>query len=128
MVAYLSDEWIAALHDAATSSEALRAASIGRHLVVEQVVTDGDGAARWHVVLDDGSVSVVPGAADAPTVRFTTDRSTAAGISRGEQSAQRAFLRGDLQVGGDTGALVAHAELLGSLDDAFAEVRRTTDW
>ena len=96
--------------------------------MVEQVVTDGDATVIWHVLLNDGDVSVVPGAADDPTVRFTTDRATAAGISRGEQSAQRAFLRGDLRVGGDTDALVAHAELLGSLDDAFAEVRRTTEW
>ena len=93
MLTFGSDEWIAALDDAARGDEQLATASAELALVVEQVLTDGT---RWHVVVDHGAVRVRPGPADRPTVTFTQDRAVAAAIARGEDSAQAAFLRGDL--------------------------------
>ena len=126
MAAYLSDAWLAELHEVAAASDVLARASAGRHLVIEQAVVDGERTVRWHVVLDDGRVAVRPGPAEEPTVRFTVRRDVAEGITRGAESAQRAFMRGDLRVGGDTAALVEHAEALAAIDDAFAPVRATT--
>ena len=127
MAAYLSPEWLADLDRAASGSEPLRGASRGRRLVIEQVVHD-DEEVRWHVILDDGDVAVRPGPAPAPTVRFTASRAVAERITRGQESAQGAFMRGELRVGGDAAALVEHAEVLAGLDDAFADVRSATTY
>ena len=125
MLTFGSDEWIAALDDAARADAQLATASAELALVVEQVLTDGT---RGHVVVDHGTVRVRPGPADRPTVTFTQDRAVAAAIARGDDSAQAAFLRGDLRLGGDVGALVAQAALLDRLTDAFAGVRSATAW
>lgn len=124
MVAFASPEWIAALDAAARNHAAWPEAMRSVHLTVEQVLTDGTA---WHVVIDRGTVRVHPGRAARPTVTFTQPRELAAAIARGDQSAQAAFLRGDLRVGGDTRALVEHAGSLAALEDVFAAVRADTD-
>ena len=124
---YLSPEWLAALDEALRADDGLRAATAGHRLVVEQVVEVADGpAVAWQVRLIDGEVGLVAGTPDEPTVRFTTDRSTAEAITRGWEPAQAAFLRGDLRIGGDTAALSAQRDLLAGIEDAAAPVRDRT--
>jgi putative sterol carrier protein len=124
MVAFLSEEWVAALHDAAADDDALRALTASLSLTVEQEVTGGpSGDVRYHVVIDHGRVAVIPGPADEPTVRFSQDHETASSIALGHGSAQRAFMTGRLRVGGDLRMLLAHREVLAQLHDVFATVR-----
>jgi len=123
---YLSEQWIAELDDAARSHRGLAEATSTVALVIEQVVEPGGdataGDVRWHVVIDHGTVRFVPGAATDPTVRFTTDEVTARAISTGITTAQGAFMRGRLRVGGDTSALLANHDVLAGLGDVFAAV------
>lgn len=127
MLTFLSDEWIAALHEAATADRALAATTAEVALTVEQCVTDGpEGEVRYHVRFDHGRVAVVAGPAADATIRFTTDRATAAGIAQGQLSAQRAFMTGRLRVGGDLRAVLDHQPVLAALGDAFASVRART--
>jgi len=124
---FLSPAWIAALDRAAAADEALAAATADVELVIEQRVTRDDGpATTYHVVLDHGTASVRPGPAPEPTVRFSQDAATARAIAAGERSAQRAFMAGDLQVGGDVRVLLDHAPLFAALGDTFAAVRADT--
>jgi putative sterol carrier protein len=132
---FLSDEWIAALDRAAVASEALRSATRDVSLTVQQVVTatandDGDECdeVSWHVVIDHGAVRVRPGRAVNPEVTFTEDAETAGRISRGELSAQAAFMLGKLRVGGDAQHLAEHQRAFASLEDVFAEVRASTNY
>src|SRR5437773_4483230 len=102
MALYLSAEWLAEAHAAVSTSESLRAATADVALVVQQEVTGGpNGDTAYHVVVDHGAVSVVPGRAAEPDVTFTEDHATATAIGRGELSAQAAFMIGKLRVGGD---------------------------
>jgi putative sterol carrier protein len=128
MLTFLSDEWIEALDAAAAADEQLAALTAELDLTIEQEVTDGPlGDVRYHVTFDRGTVSVASGAAASPTVRFTQDHRTAAAIANGTGSAQRAFMTGQLKVGGDLRVLLAHTEVLTQLDDAFAAVRARTE-
>ena len=152
MARYLSDQWIAELDEAARSHAGLADATGSIALVIEQVVErldeqapdpnagtsprastgtstgvptgvpTGSAEVRWHVVIDHGTVRFVAGPATDPTVRFTTDEATARAISTGAATAQGAFMHGRLRVGGDTGALIAHHDVLAGLGDVFAAV------
>lgn len=139
MAEFLSTEWVRELHDAAQAAQATQATRVEEapaappaelHLVVEQRI-DGDHAhpaVVYHLTFDRGAVAVRPGPAPAPTVTFGQDRSTARAIATGAASAQRAFMTGDLRVGGDLQVFLAAQHVLGTLGDVFAEVRARTDF
>jgi hypothetical protein len=125
-VQFLSDEWLAALDDAARSrppgdddDDPLTGVSV----TVEQVVTDGP---RWRLVVEDGRCSVVTGSGGDPDIRLTSDRATAAAIASGGRSALEAFTVGDLVLGGDVRSLLEHREALEALGDLFAAVKSST--
>ena len=127
VLTFLSDEWIAALDHAVSHDETLASLTADLSLVIEQEVTGGPlGDVRYHVTFDHGTVSVTPGPAAAPTVRFLQDHETAAAIALGTGSAQRAFMTGRLRVGGDLRVLLDHTAVLAQLDDVFADVRART--
>lgn len=86
-------------------------------LGIEQRIV-GTSPVTWHVVVTGGTVSVAPGPLPGAALRLTSDRPTAEAIHAGRLSAQRAFLDGELQVGGDISALIANRavlELVGAL-------------
>ena len=127
MLTFLSDEWIAALHEAVSTNANLRTLTADLALVIEQDITGGpNGDVCYHLAFDHGTVSVTAGPAPEATVRFHQDHATAAAIAMGTSSAQRAFMTGRLRVGGDLRVLLEHAEVLAQLDDVFAAVRSRT--
>lgn len=111
MTDFLSDEWFAAMAEAATRARP----PADLDLSIEQEIT---GVATWTIRIADGRVALERSAGPANAaadVRIVTDAATAAGIRAGEVSAQRAFLDGDLRIGGDVAALMTHREELASL-------------
>ena len=124
MAEFLSPEWIAEL------DVALRAAENADDgpLTLEQVVSDVPrrGVVRYRLVLSHGA-AVVSESNDARVdVRLTTDYETAVAIARGDANAQVALAFGRLRIGGDSDALVRHADQLARLADVNAQLRRTT--
>jgi hypothetical protein len=73
-------------------------------------------------------MTVRPGRAEDPTVTFTQDRATAEAVTRGDLSAQGAFMAGHMRIRGDLRALVAQQDTLLHVDDVFASVRETTSY
>lgn len=73
---------------------------------------DVDGAGSWLVAVDDGTVSVSEGDADADCV-IAVPEETLLRIVRGEQNAMGAFLMGKIRVEGDTGLAMRLRDLLG---------------
>lgn len=129
MARYLSAEWVDAVGAAAAASEELREACAGIRLTIQQRVTGANGdAAAYHVVVDDGTVTVRPGEAEAPDVTFAQDRATAVAVATGEVAAQTAFMNGDMRVTGDVQLLMEHRDALAGLDRALAGVRAATDY
>ena len=87
MLAFLSDEWIAALDEAAQQDPALAELLRDARLVIEQAVATAGEVVRYHVAIGDDGVRVRPGPAEAPTIRFSQDRETAVAIATGALSA-----------------------------------------
>lgn len=124
MARYLSDAWIAEVHDALAADAGVRDAATGDRLVVEQRVDD----AVYHLSVDERSVAVRSGPAAEADVRFAQDRSTAVAIARGERSIHDAFMAGALRVSGDVGVLAGRQPLFRAIDGALDEVRARTDY
>lgn len=124
MIPYLSEEWFEAAGAAIASSTELRAASAGVQLTLQQSVIDGEETLVWHVHFADGEVGLHRGATPSPTVTFSCDRATAEAVRNGEHSAQSAFMAGNLRIGGDVRLLLDNSELLSSLHDALAPLRK----
>jgi putative sterol carrier protein len=113
---------------AAAGSQALRDATAGVSVRIQQVVRDGTDERCYVVRVDDGGVTVRAGRdADAEIV-VTEDVATAAAVARGDLSPQEAFMTGRIRVAGDVPALLACYEALGRAGDAFAEVRAATTY
>ena len=74
-------------------------------LTIEHRIT-GDHEDIWHVEIDAGQITFRSGPHPNPTLTLTGSRSTTDAIRSGKQSAQRAFLDGDLKVGGDIATLL----------------------
>jgi putative sterol carrier protein len=66
-------------------------------------VFDIEGAGKWKVDVEDGTVKVTEGAEDGE-VTITTSEETFAKITSGEQNATSAYMTGKLKVKGDMGA------------------------
>ena len=128
MARYLSEEWIAAVHDALSRSAAVREAAVDAAFTLEQRVTGADEVLAYHLAFDHGSVAVGPGPAGAADVTFTQDRATAVAIARGERSVHEAFMAGALKVSGDVGALTSCQPLFQAVDRALDQVRARTDY
>ena len=93
-------------------------------IVVEHTVVDDGEELAWHVAVDaEGATAAVGpapvGSHHPPVVRLRTGHATAVDLARGVDAARTAFMRGDLQVGGDTTALVTARPLLEELARAI---------
>jgi putative sterol carrier protein len=123
---FLSPAWIAELDRALG---ALELSSGSAPFVIEQRITLPDGSTHvHHVIAGDGRFRAAPGPAAASDLVLTTDLETAIAIQRGAVNAQFALAAGHLRLGGDLDRLRAHADLFGTLDDVFAEVRASTSY
>ena len=83
-------------------------------LVIEQRITDGPA---WHFRFADGAVRVHAGSDVDADVWLTSDEATAEAIQSGQLSAQRAFLDGVLQIGGDMTLLLTHRRALAAIGE-----------
>ena len=123
---FLGPEWLEAL-DRAAGQVALPAEL---RLTLQQVVTgvahEPGTEVRYHLVAEDGCLSVRPGEAPAPDLTLTQPYELAVALSRGETNAQQALTAGRLKVSGHVELLVRHARALTGLADVYAELRDVT--
>jgi putative sterol carrier protein len=125
VVPFLTDDWVAALDDAARASDAPVPLAEALHGLVIGYAVDGFA---YHLVFGADGIRARAGAAEHPTVTFRCDRPTATAIARGESNAQRAFMSGKLRIGGDASALLRAHGAIAALPDLFAALRPTTDY
>lgn len=128
MAEFLSEEWVAAMNEAAAGSAGLRQSTANVRINIQQVVRRGDEERCYVIRVDHGQVSVVAGRDADADLTITEDAETAGALARGEMSPQIAFMLGRIRVSGDMPALMSSYEALADVDDAFAPVRATTSY
>lgn len=120
---YLSESWLvradSALADLAPIEEPL---AVGIEVIGGP---RGDRAYRLVLGPDRVGVSAEP---EPAGVRMTLAWECAVAIAQGRSSAQRAFLDGQLRLGGDISLLLGHQDALAAIDDRLAELRLITDF
>jgi hypothetical protein len=116
---HLSPEWLRAADDAVASLDVDPATSV----VIEQRVVGGpEGDVVYRLVVSDGRCHVVIGDDPPADVSITTPWTLAEQIASGAASAQRAFLHGEVRIGGDPAVLVRHADLAVELSAALSSI------
>ncbi len=118
---YLSDAWLAAADAALADLKPLET-----ELRIGFRVGDGTADDTTHqLVLGPDRVGAERGL-DGATVTMTMSWELAVAIAEGRSSAQRAFLDGKIQLGGEPGVLLGHQAALSEIDDRLAELRART--
>jgi len=126
---YLSEEWFGEVGGALAETRPDVAAPPSVQLVLQQVVTgtpDGDVAYTLHI--DDGRVSVHTGHDPHADVTITEDYATAVALHRGDVTLQEAFMEGRVKVAGNISALLAHHDMLATVDPLPAGTRAATTY
>jgi hypothetical protein len=120
---YLSDEWLTAADEALSGLQ-----PVENELVVGYRVLGGpDGESSHQLVLGPDRVGASRGTGDAG-LTLTMSWDLAVSIARGEVCAQRAFLDGRIQLGGDPAVLLGHQQRLAEIDDRLAGLRDQTSY
>jgi lipid-binding SYLF domain-containing protein len=78
-------------------------------------------------VLGGHGVAFEPGIASADLV-LTLAYDLAVSIASGTASAQRAFLDGDIRLGGDVTVLLGTVDALATIDDRLSDLRSVTSY
>ncbi|MCB0974666.1 MAG: hypothetical protein KDB86_08930 [Actinobacteria bacterium] len=119
-VVFLSDDWIAALDEAAMGRTF--ATGTNGFLFIREVTN----VARIAFTFEGGRLHVRRAADDLMGATLVSDYQTAAGLAVGQLRVQDCFETGSLRLRGPVRELVEHKELIRSLDDVFGEVRSRT--
>ncbi|MGI9595399.1 MAG: hypothetical protein ACR2QK_04525 [Acidimicrobiales bacterium] len=120
---YLSDRWLDEADRRLASLTPLPASvSVGM-----AVLGGPDGDRLYRLVLGPDRVGVALGLADSG-VHMTLAWEVAVDIAQGRASAQRAFLDGRMQLGGDTSLLLGYQQQLADIEDRLDRLRADTDF
>ncbi len=120
---YLSEAWLEAathaLSDTPPTKESLR--------VGYDIIDAPDGVGPYTLVMGPDRITFEAGLSDtSATLRLRYELAVA--IATGATSAQRAFLDGDISLGGDVTALLGAGGPLAGIDDRLASLRAITEF
>ncbi|MDH3299714.1 MAG: SCP2 sterol-binding domain-containing protein [Acidimicrobiia bacterium] len=130
-VDYLGPDWF---RQADESVAALSPIPSSVTVAVKVVGLPGDrGDVRYQLVLGPDRVRILPVDGDETDnghgdATLTMSYDVASAIARGEIGAQRAFLDGEVRLGGDTTALLGHQARLAEIEDRLGDLRSRTTY
>ena len=122
---YLSDEWVAAadagLADVPPLDTGVRIGFRVREGARSEATHD-------HVLVLGPLRTGIERGLDGAALTLSLDWDLAVSINRGELSAQRAFLDGQILLDGDPSVLLGHQASLAAIDDRLADLRARTSY
>jgi putative sterol carrier protein len=123
MAMFFSPEWVSEVDDAVQASTSVGEAARGKRFVFQQVATGSPvGDVSYHLVVTDGAVRAVAGAAAEPTVTITGPWDVHVRINKGEISPPVALLSGKGRVSGDRMKLMTERNLLSAVHECTIAV------
>jgi hypothetical protein len=128
-IRYLSKEWIGAVSESVTASDALQLLGYKHIFGLTQVVTSTPfGDVKYHLQSGNGVVLFSDGDANPENVRFVQDYATATAVATGKLNSQEAFINGHIRFSGAHQCLIDAQEIFALLDEVFTSVRDRTEY
>ncbi len=128
---YLSTEWLDEAAGALASAD-LSKDPAGEAIRFGYTITDvppsvtTDETVSYSITLDSSvPVAKLEAGSGAGDVRFTMSYAVAQSVASGLQNGSRAFLNGEIQLGGNVGLLISRAQELAFLDGLIPKVTNT---
>lgn len=113
MSKFLSADWASEVTDALNAHDGFRNAIGSSDLKIQFETEDGpDGPANYFLSATGGHAEMALGEVDSPDVTVKQSYDTATAISKGEMSAQTAFMTGKVKVSGNLAKLMQHQSVL----------------
>lgn len=119
-VQFLSPEWTKELEKRLNASDAFRAAAAAANVTIQNVIDTPEGAKRYWMRFEGGSVELEAGDADKADATIEQDYVTAVALARSELNPVSAFMTGKIRI---NGSMMLLMQLQGALSELAKEMQ-----
>jgi len=119
-VQFLSPEWTEELEKRLNASETFRAAASAANVTIQNVIETPDGAKRYWMRFEGGSVKLEAGDAERADATIEQDYATAVALAKSELNPVSAFMTGKIRI---NGSMMLLMQLQGALSELAKEMQ-----
>ena len=119
-VQFLSSEWTEELEKRLNASDTFRAAASTANVTIQNVIDTPDGAKRYWMRFEGGSVKLEAGDAEKADATIEQDYATAVALAKSELNPVSAFMTGKIRI---NGSMMLLMQLQGALSELAKEMQ-----
>jgi putative sterol carrier protein len=119
-VQFLSREWTEELEKRLNASDTFRAAASAANVTIQNVIETPDGAKRYWMRFEGGSVKLEAGDAEKADATIEQDYDTAVALAKSELNPVSAFMTGKIRI---NGSMMLLMQLQGALSELAKEMQ-----
>jgi putative sterol carrier protein len=119
-VQFLSPEWTEELEKRLNASDEFRAAAAAANVTIQNVIATPDGAKRYWMRFEAGSVKLEAGDAEKADATIEQDYDTAVALAKSELNPVSAFMTGKIRI---NGSMMLLMQLQGALSELAKEMQ-----
>ena len=119
-VQFLSPEWTEELEKRLNASDTFRAAASAANVTIQNVIDTSDGAKRYWMRFEGGSVKLEAGDAEKADATIEQDYATAVALAKSELNPVSAFMTGKIRI---NGSMMLLMQLQGALSELAKEMQ-----
>ena len=119
-VQFLSPEWTEELEKRLNASDTFRAAASAANVTIQNVIETPDGAKRYWMRFEGGSVKLEAGDAERADATIEQDYATAVALAKSELNPVSAFMTGKIRI---NGSMMLLMQLQGALSELAKEMQ-----
>ena len=119
-VQFLSAEWTEELEKRLNASDSFRAAASAANVTIQNVIDTPDGAKRYWMRFEGGSIKLEAGEAEKADATIEQDYATAVALAKSELNPVSAFMTGKIRI---NGSMMLLMQLQGALSELAKEMQ-----
>ena len=119
-IQFLSPEWTEELEKRLNASDTFRAAASAANVTIQNVIETPDGAKRYWMRFEGGSVKLEAGDAEKADATIEQDYATAVALAKSELNPVSAFMTGKIRI---NGSMMLLMQLQGALSELAKEMQ-----
>jgi putative sterol carrier protein len=119
-VQFLSPEWTEELEKRLNASDTFRAAASAANVTIQNVIDTPDGAKRYWMRFEGGSIKLEAGDAEKADATIEQDYATAVALAKSELNPVSAFMTGKIRI---NGSMMLLMQLQGALSELAKEMQ-----